>query len=251
MSYIACHNYSGYYNSCHVQRCILGVIIVAGQKAAIDPMCCSCDSEVFKTGVARISYATTFPLQHASIQILQYLANYLRLHICQRWDPDDTGRIVESKAHETAVSFGRRDNVSQEPFVENSGHVQGRIFYRQRVSRDKKDIIGPNVLTWKDLKIGEDVVMFGRSYRVVSCDTFTKNFLQDRGVVVQDSEEMIPVDAWNMTRHFGPRFYAEAHQLQKLHINEDADLRSWTPMPTTMSFHVAWLDTKTTSTVVV
>lgn len=60
-----------------------------------------------------------------------------------------------------------------EPYSENSGHIQGRMFTRQKVPRNDKRI-GEDYLTWKDFKIGQDIKMFGRNYRIVSCDEFTR-----------------------------------------------------------------------------
>jgi hypothetical protein len=61
-----------------------------------------------------------------------------------------------------------------EPNTMNSGHIQGRQFTRQRVPRNDRRV-GDDFLNWKDFgKIGHDIKMFGRDYRIVSCDDFTR-----------------------------------------------------------------------------
>ncbi|KAH7728038.1 Protein Y49A10A.1 [Aphelenchoides avenae] len=126
-----------------------------------------------------------------------------------------------------------------EPRTENSGYVQGRMFHRQKVPREPKTI-GSEYLTWRDLRVGEDITLFGRKYRIVACNEFTKNFLQDRGISVQEVEGM-PIDSWNIRNHFGRR---PTGQDANVKIQEEENLRHWETMPGTMIFHVAWLDTK-------
>lgn len=47
------------------------------------------------------------------------------------------------------------------------------MFAHQRVPRNDRRV-GEDYLTYKDFKIGKDLKMFGRNYRVVSCDAFTR-----------------------------------------------------------------------------
>ncbi|KAI1712114.1 DUF1126 PH-like domain-containing protein [Ditylenchus destructor] len=168
--------------------------------------------------------------------------------VCYLNDSDgEQGELLKIRPMKLIYHLDDETISLNEPYMENSGHVQGRVFYRQKVPKYKEETVGLNYVTWKDLKVGEDINLFGKVYRLVSCDAFTKNFLHDRGIVMQDNDEGIPIDPWNHNRHFGPRFYAQAGQLnelQKLHIGEDTNLRSWEDMPKTLAFHVAWLDAR-------
>lgn len=35
-------------------------------------------------------------------------------------------------------------------------------------------MVGNDFMNWKDVQMGEDLKVFGRSYRIVACDEFTK-----------------------------------------------------------------------------
>uniref|UniRef100_A0A1I7RK22 DM10 domain-containing protein n=2 Tax=Bursaphelenchus xylophilus TaxID=6326 RepID=A0A1I7RK22_BURXY len=127
-----------------------------------------------------------------------------------------------------------------EPITDNSGHIQGRQFHRQRIPRNPKTV-GTDYLDWKDVHVGEDLVLFGRKYRIVGCDDFTK----DRGIHVDDSEP-IPTDAWSVFRHFRPQKMYRDDELTEM-INKaslETELPSWETLPMNLIFHVAWLDSK-------
>uniref|UniRef100_A0A914QDJ0 DM10 domain-containing protein n=1 Tax=Panagrolaimus davidi TaxID=227884 RepID=A0A914QDJ0_9BILA len=130
-----------------------------------------------------------------------------------------------------------------EPFSDNSGHLQGRMFHSQKVPRSNRQI-GNDFLTWKDIKVGEDLILFGRAYRIVSCDGFTKSFLEDRGIKVLETET-IPIDSWNLSRHFQTDKAREAEIKKYFREKEKvAEMISWENIPEFLTFYCAWLDTK-------
>lgn len=57
-----------------------------------------------------------------------------------------------------------------EPKVKNSGLVQGKLMRRHRVPKNEQG----DYYHWKDLNLGIDLTMYGRTYRLVNCDSFTK-----------------------------------------------------------------------------
>ena len=130
-----------------------------------------------------------------------------------------------------------------EPFSDNSGHLQGRMFHSQKVPRHDRQI-GHDYLTWKDIKVGEDVKLFGRNYRNVSCDALTKSFLEDRGLKVHETER-IPIDAWNLSKHFQTDKARES-EIKKFFREKEkiAEMVSWENLPESLTFFCAWLDTK-------
>ncbi|CAL1137771.1 unnamed protein product, partial [Cladocopium goreaui] len=78
-----------------------------------------------------------------------------------------------------------------EPRIENSGIVQGSFLKRQRVSRnDGTGFIGP-----EDLRCGIQITLFGRTYHITGCDSFTRWYYREIGVEIGENEE-VQEDAW-------------------------------------------------------
>ncbi|NXE99226.1 EFHC1 protein, partial [Menura novaehollandiae] len=74
-----------------------------------------------------------------------------------------------------------------EPVVKNSGLLQGKLMKRHRVPKNEQG----DFYHWKDLNLGINITMYGRTYRLVNCDSFTKVFLESQGIVVNPPEEMV------------------------------------------------------------
>ena len=74
----------------------------------------------------------------------------------------------------------------------NSGMTQGRIVRRHQIpfntSPAEPDpgprITGSKYLTMWDLNVGVDVNIYGKIFKIVNCDIFTRNFLTTQGVSV-------------------------------------------------------------------
>eukprot|EP00435_Cladocopium_sp_Y103_P013227 s989_g3.t1 len=78
-----------------------------------------------------------------------------------------------------------------EPRIENSGIVQGSFLKRQRVSRnDGSGFIGP-----EDLRCGIQITLFGRTYHITGCDSFTRWYYREIGVDIGENEE-VQEDGW-------------------------------------------------------
>ncbi|XP_063771180.1 EF-hand domain-containing protein 1 [Pseudophryne corroboree] len=82
-----------------------------------------------------------------------------------------------------------------EPPVENSGIPQGTFLKRQR--QPKNDNGDP--YHWKDLNVGINITFYGRTFRTVSCDRFTQDFLESEGIELNPPED-IPSDHYTMIR---------------------------------------------------
>ncbi|KAG7461102.1 hypothetical protein MATL_G00206410 [Megalops atlanticus] len=82
-----------------------------------------------------------------------------------------------------------------EPEVENSGIPQGKLIKRQRLPKDNQG----NYYHWKDLNVGIDISAYGVTYRLTSCDAYTKGYLESEGIVLNEPEE-IPGDPYTEHR---------------------------------------------------
>mmetsp|Transcript_50377 Transcript_50377/g.93171 ORF Transcript_50377/g.93171 Transcript_50377/m.93171 type:complete len:623 (+) Transcript_50377:87-1955(+) len=81
-----------------------------------------------------------------------------------------------------------------EPKVENSGIVQGQLIKRHRIPKaDGLGLLGPD-----DIRIGEQVEIYGRVFYITGCDRFTRWFYEENGVELLPDEGH-PEDQWTQT----------------------------------------------------
>ncbi|KAJ2949147.1 hypothetical protein O0L34_g6087 [Tuta absoluta] len=71
----------------------------------------------------------------------------------------------------------------QEPRTDNSGLTQGTLISRQRIRLPHSYDLYYDVL---DLNVGYDVTFFGKVFKIVNCDNFTRVFLNRLGINVPD-----------------------------------------------------------------
>ncbi len=76
-----------------------------------------------------------------------------------------------------------------EPKIENSGIQQGVLVKRARITKPNSN----EVFAFTDLNIGEELLIFGRIYRLTDCDAFTRAFMESNGIALGEPEE-IPLD---------------------------------------------------------
>jgi len=98
-----------------------------------------------------------------------------------------------------------------EPIVENSGMPQGKLIKRQRLPKSDQG----NCWHWTDLNLGMDVVFYGRTFRLINCDKFTRDFLESEGVVMNESEQC-PNDPYTDSRRQPLRSYTTPSDFDKL-----------------------------------
>ncbi|CAI5455421.1 unnamed protein product [Caenorhabditis angaria] len=115
-----------------------------------------------------------------------------------------------------------------EPFVDNTGYLHGRIFRRQKVPANNR--IGKPYIHWSDLNVGNDVNLFETIYRITSCDAFTRKYLEEHGIKVNENEEL-PEDPWLVRRRGNPR---TAPKLP--------DQREFINRPAMLVYRCCWLD---------
>ncbi|XP_055986595.1 EF-hand domain-containing protein 1 [Sorex fumeus] len=74
-----------------------------------------------------------------------------------------------------------------EPLVENSGIPQGKLIKRQRLPKNDQG----DHYHWKDLNRGINITIYGKTFRIVDCDQFTKVFLESQGIELNPPETMV------------------------------------------------------------
>ncbi|KAL2714276.1 EF-hand domain-containing family member C2 [Vespula squamosa] len=113
---------------------------------------------------------------------------YYQETVQERWKSSFQIRVV-------TISFFLEDGTMKisEPIVDNSGLEQGVLVRRQRIPL-------PDPIRYKfydiiDLNIGKEPEIFGRVYKIVNCDKFTRQFLNRMGIPVPDPIK-IPLDPY-------------------------------------------------------
>ncbi|XP_039250468.1 EF-hand domain-containing family member C2-like isoform X2 [Styela clava] len=84
-----------------------------------------------------------------------------------------------------------------EPTVKNSGIPQGTLIRRHRIP-----LPAPNddqFYTVEHFNVGNEIVLYGRKFKLMDCDEFTRNFLRKLGVRVSNSERT-PDDPYTSLR---------------------------------------------------
>lgn len=93
------------------------------------------------------------------------------------------------------IYFYLEDGTMQitEPKVENSGVAQGAFVKRHRIPKPKE--AGGGFYVPADLKCGVNLTMYARTFRIISCDSFTKWFYDNALLDIGTLEEP-PVDSF-------------------------------------------------------
>lgn len=56
-----------------------------------------------------------------------------------------------------------------------------------------KENFGNEFYNWTDLDLAVNIMIFGKNFRIVQCDDFTRKFYQTQGIILGEGEEM-PMD---------------------------------------------------------
>eukprot|EP00117_Sycon_ciliatum_P011120 scpid70756/ scgid12729/ EF-hand domain-containing protein 1; Myoclonin-1 len=80
--------------------------------------------------------------------------------------------------------------------IENSGLTQGVFLKRHQVPKPSPDT---GNYSYQDLNLGMNINVYGRYFRIVDCDDFTKKFYCNEGLVL-NTPEAYPSDTFNHTR---------------------------------------------------
>ena len=80
--------------------------------------------------------------------------------------------------------------------VENSGIPQGVFLKRHKVPRPEDETMH---YRWQDLNLGQNIDVYGRVFRIVDCNEFTRQFFANEGVPLNPAEGF-PDDPFQKTR---------------------------------------------------
>ena len=81
-----------------------------------------------------------------------------------------------------------------EPRIDNSGIPQGVFLKRMKAPKEDGSYV-----KFKDLNVGEKILLYTRTFHVVSCDDFTRKFLEESGMTVPE-ELTYPDDPYSIIR---------------------------------------------------
>jgi len=81
-----------------------------------------------------------------------------------------------------------------EPKIENSGIPQGLFINRKQIPKHH-DSRSNEKFTWRDFNLSSNMTFYDRTFRVINCDDFTRQFMESHGVVLNGPEEL-PTDAF-------------------------------------------------------
>ncbi|KAF4532690.1 hypothetical protein B566_EDAN002926 [Ephemera danica] len=94
----------------------------------------------------------------------------------------------------------------------NSGFVQGKMIRRHRIPKTPtEDDEEETFWQWKDLNVGFDIWLYGKTYHLARCDVFTREFLTSQGIIVGEDEDM-PEDPYTAMQKAGQARRIEVEQ---------------------------------------
>ncbi|XP_068125931.1 EF-hand domain-containing family member C2 [Hyperolius riggenbachi] len=107
---------------------------------------------------------------------------------------EETHRIRQCK-----IYFYLEDDTIQvvEPEMKNSGIPQGTIIRRHRIPLPPPN--DDQFYTVDHFNINKDIVLYSRTFKIVNCDEFTRNFLRKLGVRL-NSPDFVPQDPYSTIR---------------------------------------------------
>jgi len=73
--------------------------------------------------------------------------------------------------------------------TENSGMPQGDLLKRHRALYDDKSNV-----RWQDINLGKELYIYGKKFRVCSCDKFTQDFYAQNGIKLNQPEKVPEID---------------------------------------------------------
>lgn len=101
------------------------------------------------------------------------------------------------RVRECVICFYLEDGTMmiQEPKVENSGITQGSFVKRHRIPKDRG-----GYFTADDLACGTTITVYSRSFRITSCDDFTRSFYAEAKGRTPGDFEHTPLDAFRASQ---------------------------------------------------
>ena len=131
--------------------------------------------------------------------LLAFEYQYLSLRVCKLYFhlEDDSISIVEPSQQNSGMTQGRIVRRHQVPFRDSipqnddEGTVTIILIFRLHMFLGRRYMDSKFVTMW-DLNVGVDINIYGKMFKLIDCDTFTRHFLSCQGVRVP-SEIPIPL----------------------------------------------------------
>lgn len=119
-----------------------------------------------------------------------------------------------------------------EALVENSGIPQGKLIRRHRFPKNDQG----ETFTWKELNLGQNLAIYGHTFRICDCDDFTSKYLESEGIIV-NTPESVPSDPYIKNR-------TKAAEIKSFKTKTDYDkLKQYIDMDRkVLRFYVVWDD---------
>eukprot|EP00768_Dysnectes_brevis_P001881 gnl/Dysnectes_brevis/1542_a1750_1226.p1 GENE.gnl/Dysnectes_brevis/1542_a1750_1226~~gnl/Dysnectes_brevis/1542_a1750_1226.p1 ORF type:complete len:530 (-),score=152.13 gnl/Dysnectes_brevis/1542_a1750_1226:116-1705(-) len=155
-----------------------------------------------------------------TIKVDPFIPDFVKLdRVVLRFFCHFVDRVHESQFERERVRHVRLDFYMvdgtasvQEKAQENSGIPQGQLVNRHLIPKDYRDE-SQGYLSWKDVKLGGTVSIYGRVYHVDSANPSTMKFLQQQEVDVEAAQDA-PEDPYLSTRH------ATEASMRKTHVTK-------------------------------
>ncbi|KAG2374107.1 hypothetical protein C9374_011186 [Naegleria lovaniensis] len=98
--------------------------------------------------------------------------------------------VEQSRVRKCVIFYYLEDDTMHisEPKQDNSGIPQGTLVKRHRIPRDRMQGSSNVYYTIDDLNIGREITVYGKTFRIVDCDAFTREFFNGIGVEVPEPE---------------------------------------------------------------
>jgi hypothetical protein len=113
------------------------------------------------------------------------------------FEEGENSKLEKVKIRKVIISYYLEDSsfqIVERPQV-NSGLLQGTLIKRSIIRKADGTLYAPN-----DFRLGDELALFGRRYRLVDCDTSTRAYLRKSQGLVEVSALDIPVDAYEESR---------------------------------------------------
>lgn len=110
--------------------------------------------------------------------------------------------VEKSRIRRVTVCYFLEDDTLSvsEPRQDNSGIVQGCLVKRHQVPRQD----GNGNVHFQDLAVGEPIEFYGRTFNIIDCDAFTREFMAAMGMDMAEAQDL-PSDTFTETRKGKPK----------------------------------------------
>jgi len=145
-------------------------------------------SNNLRTSFINESYPTILPQWIKNDKIVLKFNGYFNEHIVE-------SNVENYRIRACDIYYYLEDDTIQviELKTENSGIPQGTIVKRQKIKKnpnEKNENIPIEYYNYTDLKVGNQITIFGKRFKICNCDAFTKKFMDEKQVEMKEPEKV-------------------------------------------------------------